>query len=25
MGVYRKLIDYRMPLLFGRGGTLKHG
>ncbi len=25
MGVNRKLIDNRKPLLFGRGGTLKHG
>jgi predicted CoA-binding protein len=25
MGVNRKVIDNRKPLLFGRGGTLKHG
>jgi predicted CoA-binding protein len=25
MGVNRRVIDNRKPLLFGRGGTLKHG
>jgi predicted CoA-binding protein len=25
MGVNRRMIDNRKPLLFGRGGTLKHG
>jgi uncharacterized protein len=25
MGINRKVIDNRKPLLFGRGGTLKHG
>ncbi len=25
MGVNRKIIDNRKPLLFGRGGSLKHG
>jgi predicted CoA-binding protein len=25
MGVNRRMVDNRKPLLFGRGGTLKHG
>jgi hypothetical protein len=25
MGVNRRVIDNRKPLLFGRGGSLKHG